>query len=325
MVGGGAVAGRQREVEGERAQRDGDLELDPADLHAFVRADHAAEPPALLAARPPGDDVDDRRIDREVEVADGMHVELESIAASDDRRGTVGDDDHRSAGAPQGVPRRLRDARMVEHAPRHDRRRIVEREHAEAARRAVLEPAQHLDVMPDQLGLVRLSGVPPLVEGGEVGRRDALVEGPLLETVMPFQSLPVEVGPVGRVDEVGRVRHRLRPELRHEPHDPRHRRRQPFDVAHVAVVPAEVEVAVGPVEQREMGQHARVRHDQTGGVGALERSSHPAVEHGLVPGRQLLGGEIAQARLRAVTLDPDRRCGRLVVSVPLHDRRVMTE
>ena len=91
------------------------------------------------------------------------------------------------------------------------------------------------------------------------------------------------------------------------------------------MVPAEVQVAVGAVEQREVGERARVGHDESRRVGALDRALHPPVEHRLVPRRQLLGGHVAQARRRAVALDPERHRGRFVVGVPLHDRRVVAE
>ena len=138
------------------------------------------------------------------------------------------------------------------------------------------------------------------------------------------EIVPIEVGPVGRVDEVGCLGHRLGAELGHEAHDARKARGESLDIADVAVVPAEVQVTVGAVQQREMGERARMCYHESGRVGALDGALHPAIEHGLVPRRQLLGGGVAQAGRRAVALDAERNRGRFVVGVPLHDRRVVT-
>ena len=121
-----------------------------------------------------------------------------------------------------------------------------------------------------QLGLVALGRPSPGVERGELRRRDPLVEHPLLEAVSGGEHLPVEVRPCLDIDEVGGVGHRLGAELGQEPDHPRNRRREPLDIANIAVIPTEVEVAVGAVEPREVGEDARVRHAQSGRVGSFE-------------------------------------------------------
>ena len=74
-----------------------------------------------------------------------------------------------------------------------------------------------------------------------------------------------------------------------------------------------------------MGEHPRVRHAQSCRVGPLERSFDPAVEDRLVPRGQLLGCDVLQPGAGGVALDTDRDRGRVVVSVPLDDRRVVAE
>ena len=126
------------------------------------------------------------------------------------------------------------------------------------------------------------------------------------------------------------VGHGLRPELGDEPRHARHRPQEPGEVALVAVVPAEVEVAVRAVELRRVRQHARVGDDRPGAVGPLEGALDRAVEHGLVPGGQLLRGEGLHGHLAELPgLAPhggivlDRH--RLVVPAPDGDGRVVAQ
>ena len=77
-------------------------------------------------------------------------------------------------------------------------------------------------------------------------------------------------------------------------------------VAFVAVVPTEVEVAVGAVQQRQVWQHATVGDGRARLVGLLERSLDPAIEHRLVPRRQLLAGDVLECCLARVGADRSR-------------------
>ena len=97
------------------------------------------------------------------------------------------------------------------------------------------------------------------------------------------------------------------------------------ELVDVAAVPAEPQVAVGAVELREVGEHAAVGDRRARRVGLLERPLHPAIEHRLVPRRQLLAGEPAQAGARRVAVELRGVGDRLVVGAPLDDRRVMAE
>ena len=91
------------------------------------------------------------------------------------------------------------------------------------------------------------------------------------------------------------------------------------------MVPTEREVAVGPVELGEVGEHPRVGDHLPGAVGALEGAFHPPVEHGPIPARQL------RARDGAGPVRPaPRAIGGIdgvgvVVCVPQRDRRVVAE
>src|SRR4029450_65117 len=96
-------------------------------------------------------------------------------------------------------------ARVAEHAPRAPGGAVGQAELGEAAGGAVLEPPQHLDVAPDQLGLVALGCDAPVVEAGEVGRGYVTVEPCLLEVVAVAQPGPVEVGPALGLAERGAV------------------------------------------------------------------------------------------------------------------------
>ena len=111
---------------------------------------------------------------------------------------------------------------------------------------------------------------------------------------------------------------------------PRHAAQEAGQVALVAVVPAEVEVAVGAVELRGVGQHAGVGDDGPGAVGVLQGPLHGAVEHRLVPGGELLRGQGTEAHAtQGLGVAPHRRVvldgHRLVVAAPDGDGRVVAE
>ena len=110
--------------------------------------------------------------------------------------------------------------------------------------------------MADQLRLVHLRSVAPGLERDEIGRRNTLVEDPLLQSVVLGEPIPIEIWPRVLVDEVRCFGHRLRAELRHEPDDARHASCKALEIARLPVVPPKVEMAIGPVERRKMGEHA---------------------------------------------------------------------
>ena len=105
---------------------------------------------------------------------------------------------------------------MVEHGRAHSRLGIAQAEHGEAPDRPGTQSSQRFDLGLHDAGLVRLGGVPPRLEGRVPGRRDALVENPLLQAVVLGQSFPVEVRPAFGAHESRRSRHGLRPELADE-------------------------------------------------------------------------------------------------------------
>ena len=75
------------------------------------------------------------------------------------------------------------------------------------------------------------------------------------------------------------------------------------ELADLAAMPAEPQVAVGAVELGEVGEHPAVGDRRSRRVGLLERPLDPAVEHRLVPRRELLSGDPAQARTRRITVE----------------------
>ena len=100
---------------------------------------------------------------------------------------------------------------------------------------------------------------------------------------------------------------------------------KPVEVAFVAVVPAEEQVAVGAVELRQVRRDAAVGDDGSRLVGRLERPLHPAVEDGLVPRGHLLAEHVARdrgaERLLAGVVGGDR----LVVRAPHRDAGVVAQ
>ena len=111
----------------------------------------------------------------------------------------------------------------VEHRrdPRDRQRRGRHRED-EAAGRAVLEPAELLDLPAHQPGLVALGRRLP-ARVGQVGvGRDVALHGGALEAVGAGEAVPVEVGPPGRVDEVVGLGDRLGPHAGDEADHARH-------------------------------------------------------------------------------------------------------
>ena len=109
-----------------------------------------------------------------------------------------------------------------------------------------------------------------------------------------------------------------------EAHEPWYSQGEPRKVFGFALVPTKPDVRIGPAELWEVGEHAGVGDGFAGGIGLLERSFDPAIEHRLVPRRQLLceHGACALLPVRSVGA---RRGSRVVMSRPLNDRRVMTE
>jgi hypothetical protein len=76
----------------------------------------------------------------------------------------------------------------------------------------------------------------------------------------------------------------------------RHASQPRGELAFLAVVPAEVHVRVGAAVS-DVGQHAGVRDHRTRAVGALQAAFDRRIEHGLVPGRQLLADDEGADRL----------------------------
>ena len=241
-------------------------------------------------------------------------------------RQRVADDDHRTAGLDDRRPRRLRPAVVIEHRRRDHRHRIGEPGEAEPAGRAILEPAQGLDLAAQQLGLVALRRPPPRSERGMLLGRMAGPHHLGFEAVVLGEVVPVQRRPRRGVDEGGgALRRRLGAELADEAHEAGQGAGPLVELAHLAAVPAEPEVAVGPVELGEVGEHPAVGDRRSGRVGLLERPLDPAIEHRLVPRRKLLADEPAQPRARRVTVELWGIGDRLVVGAPLDDRRVMAE
>ena len=84
------------------------------------------------------------------------------------------------------------------------------------------------------------------------------------------QAIPVQVGPPFWLAEVGRLGHGLGAELGDESHLAGKEAGEPGEVAFVAVVPAEIQVAVGAVEHRWVGEDAGVGDHGPGPVGFLD-------------------------------------------------------
>ena len=176
---------------------------------------------------------------------------------------------------------------------------------AEAAGRPVLQSAQRLDVVPQQLGLVALRGVVPLFERDDRSVDDAF-EHAICETVRLLELVPVEdrpapasmkSAPSGTACAPNSLTKRTMRGIGGETRQ----------VALVAVVPAEVEVAVAAVE---LGEVWHARRCARGAVGSAFSNDplHPPVEDGLVPRRQLLAGDVRAAdRCRLSPVDADRR------------------
>ena len=158
---------------GERAGGVGDDQLDRRDPDAGVGADGAAGPPGVLAAGParprtvavtPSSGV--RRsldhVDVERQGVAGATVAGSRSATTITGRQAACSASHAGVGHPGvveqgGAHRRLGVDQGVDHDP---------------AGRAVLEPAQLLDLAAHDAGLVRLGRVLPVLVGGVVGRRD---------------------------------------------------------------------------------------------------------------------------------------------------------
>ena len=139
--------------------------------------------------------------------------------------------------------------------------------------------------------------------------------------------LPVEVRPISRVDEFVRIRNRLGSEFAHEPNEPGETGGEVGQIALVAVVPAEVEVTVGPVELRKVWKNSAVGDGRARLVGLLERTFHPAIENALVPTRELVSGDEREGQLLEVehVAVADAESEGLVVRAPHRDRRMVPE
>ncbi len=176
----------------------------------------------------------------------------------------------------------------------------VEQELEEAAGGPVLQPAQLLDVVAHDGGLVAPGWRPasrrrwrgrPRAPGG---RRTpaAGCGGP------PGAPSPGPASARARRKRVG-LGHGLGPELGHEADHAGEGGGEAGQVPLVAVVPAEVEVAVGAVEAGEVGPHAAVGDHRAGAVGLLDGPLDRPVEHRLVPGGQLLPARALSPMRRA--------------------------
>ena len=84
-------------------------------------------------------------------------------------------------------------------------------------------------------------------------------------------------------------------------------------------------MAVGAVELGEVRQHAAVGDGRSRRVGLLEGALDPAVEHRLVPARELLAHEPPDPAGSRVALQLRGVGDRLVVGAPLHDRGMVTD
>ena len=103
-------------------------------------------------------------------------------------------------------------------APRAHRRGAVgEAELGEAPGRPVLEPAEALDLVAQQAGLVALGGLAPVLVGVEGARGHVALEGGQVQAVVAGQALPVQVGPALGLDEVVGLGHGRGAELADEP------------------------------------------------------------------------------------------------------------
>ena len=186
--------------------------------------DRATEPPATLAARPtwrrrrrpPGR--------RATEVVDRVHVECRALAGGDDRR---------AAGRRPRSPAGTRRHRLVRRASARARGRARSTTSSGAGSLKAntqnppvgryLSRRSSLDVVPHQLRLVHLRGVPPLVERGELGRAARAGRTPTSAGRGARRACPSR----GRASAAGSMKsavvgHRLGAELRHEPHHARH-------------------------------------------------------------------------------------------------------
>ena len=122
---------------------------------ARVGFDVAAEPP-LAAAAAPRAVTDTVAGDRLAQVVDDVDVEPKGARRRAPPGSGSAHDDHRPACLDHGLPGHLRHALVVEHRRRDHRRRVGEPREAEPAGRSVLQPAQRLDVVAQQVGLVAL-------------------------------------------------------------------------------------------------------------------------------------------------------------------------
>ena len=112
-----------------------------------------------------------------------------------------------------------------------------------------------------------------------------LLEDVALERVVARRGVPVEVRPAFGLHPLGGLGNRLRAELGDEPTEAGPAPDVRGEPAEIAVVPAEVEVRVGP-RLGDAGQHAAVSHDRPGAVAPAEGARDGAVEHFLAPRRQ---------------------------------------
>ena len=133
-----------------------------------------------------------QRRHRLAQVVDHVNVEPQWVVDGEHRRERIDHDDHRSAGLGDRTPGDLGLALVVEHRRREDRPRVGQPREAEAAGRPVLEPAQRLDVVTEQVGLVALRGGAPGAERRMVLCRHPRQHHVDVESVVGGEVVPVE-------------------------------------------------------------------------------------------------------------------------------------
>ena len=143
------------------------------------------------------------------------------------------------------------------------------------------------------------------------------------------EVVPVEVGPLARAElfvDVGRgLGYGAGSEFADEAHLARKTSGVRREVGRRAVVPSEVEVAVGSAELGQVGHDAGVGDRDPARIGLLERPLDPVVEHGLVPRRELLTGEPPETTPAATTLEASGLATGVVVRRPQRDRRMVAQ
>ncbi len=229
----------------------------------------------------------------------------------------VGHDDDRPAGLDQGVVGGLGLPLVVEQAPADRRLAVVEQEHGEAARRAGTsgDGAPRRDVAPPWPGTPAWPRATPRRSRSRAAACDrrrptSAARGgapDLTQSRSGQRSGSMNSADSGTAWAPNSLTNRTMPG---------HGRGEAGKVALVALVPPEVEVAVGAVELGRVRQDAGVGDDGAAAVGPLDRPLHPEVEDRAVPRREhLADGEAPLVRGVERLARPRRRgaaarCGR---------------